>query len=92
MWGRKKLALERIRSTCFVRPNSTPLGRNGFVIVRRSITGTPTHWFRYHREKVWIWTTNKDKAELFPTRDTANKAVMNCSVWYESFCEVQEIK
>jgi AcrR family transcriptional regulator len=34
----------------------------------------------------------KDKAELFPTRDTANKAVMNCSVWYESFCEVQEIK
>lgn len=82
---------ERIAATGFVRPPNTPLGRSGWVIVRPSITGTPTHWFRYHPSEQWVWTTNKNRAELFPDRLAAERALTNSTASYTHRCEIQSV-
>lgn len=89
--GRERLALERIRNSTLPTPRGRALGRDGYVIVECSMTGEPIRWFRYHKEKVWVWTTNKDRAELFPTAATADSAMRNCSVWYESSCTIKKL-
>jgi hypothetical protein len=62
----------------------TGQGHDGWVIVEETITGHPLRWFCYHGNDVWRWVSNGARAEVFATKDLAQHAADNCSVYYRS--------
>jgi len=68
----------------------TGVGHDGWVIVEETITGHPLRWFCYHGNDVWRWVSTGTRAEVFATKQQAEEAAMNCSVYYRSQYQVRK--
>ena len=63
-------------------------GHDGWIIAQVSVSGRPIRWFTYHYDDVWRWVSTGARAEVFPTKQAAEHAALNCSVYYRDHYKV----
>lgn len=81
-WEKTKRALRGYPNTPTPRPS-------GWVVVKVA-GGIPARWFRWHKQKIWEWTPDKNRAFIWQTYEAAEHDVSHTSMAWRELYEIQK--